>query len=108
MAENRRTDTIGRAGEHYVAAELNRRGAYASPFSGNVPGIDIVATDRRQERTLFIQVKTKRKGNWPLSLAHGWEIPTPNPVCLCLGTCKPGSCKDDHQHHLDAKDLGQL
>ena len=52
----RRTDNIGRAGEHYVAAELNRRGAYASPFSGNVPGIDIVATDQDRQQMAYIQV----------------------------------------------------
>ena len=55
-----RTDTIGRAGEHYVAAELNRRGAYASPFSGNVPGIDIVATDSEQNRMVYIQVRASK------------------------------------------------
>ena len=67
------TNNIGRAGEHYVAAELNRRGAYASPFSGNVPGIDIIATDDDQNRMAYIQVKTKRgRGNWHMSLNHGW------------------------------------
>ena len=66
------TDKVGRAGEHYVAAELNRRGAYASPFSGNVPGIDIVATDDDQKCTAYIQVKTKRDhGKWHMSLNHG-------------------------------------
>ncbi len=48
MANRQPSNRIGRAGEHYVAAELNRRGAYASPFSGNVPGIDIVATDAKR------------------------------------------------------------
>ena len=61
----RRTDKTGRAGEHYVAAELNRRGVYASPFSGNVPEIDIVATDDDGKRIVHVQVKTKRSpGNW--------------------------------------------
>ena len=64
----RGTDKVGRAGEHYVAAELNRRGAYASPFSGNVPGIDIVATDDDMKRMAYIQVKTKRGHS---KLAHG-------------------------------------
>lgn len=69
----RSTDRIGRAGEHYVAAELNRRGAYASPFSGNVPEIDILATDDSGERVAHIQVKTKRAGNWHMGLRHGWS-----------------------------------
>ena len=88
-----RTDTIGRAGEHYVAAELNRRGAYASPFSGNLPGIDIVATDGDQNHTAYIQVKTKRgHGNWHMSINHGWgKITYKN--CprdrSCLPACTP-------------------
>ena len=36
------TDMVAGAGEHYVAAEINWRGAYASPWSGNLPDIDIV------------------------------------------------------------------
>ena len=82
-----RTDNIGRAGEHYVAAELNRRGAYASPFSGNLPDIDIVATDDDGKRMAHIQVKTKRSpGNWHMGLQHGWASVTP------FGCRKDGSC----------------
>ena len=89
MAE-RRTDKIGRAGEHYVAAELNRRGAHASPFSGNVPEIDIVATDDDGKRIAHIQVKTKRSpGNWHMGLKHGW-------ASITLGGCpKDGSCGEE-------------
>ena len=28
---------VGRAGEYFVVAELNKRGAYAVPFAGNMP-----------------------------------------------------------------------
>ena len=89
MAE-RRTDKIGRAGEHYVAAELNRRGAHASPFSGNVPEIDIVATDDDGKRIAHIQVKTKRSpGNWHMGLKHGW-------ASITLGGCpKDSSCGEE-------------
>ena len=52
-------DMRGRAGEHFVAAELNRRGAYASPWAGNLPGIDIVAMNAEQDARAYIQVKTK-------------------------------------------------
>ena len=87
----RRTDTIGRAGEHYVAAELNRRGAYASPFSGNVPGIDIVATDADRTNVAYIQVKTKREGgNWQVGIQHGWAKITPH-GCPKTGRC-PKNC----------------
>ena len=101
----RGTDKVGRAGEHYVAAELNRRGAYASPFSGNVPSIDVVATDDAQKRTAYIQVKTKRgHGNWHMSLNHGWDeiILADCPrdgKCPCTCTPKlkePISGKPDH------------
>ena len=82
-------DKIGRAGEHYVAAELNRRGAYASPFSGNVPDIDIVAMDDGRESVAFIQVKTRARGNWQIGLKNGWAKFTPH------GCPKDGSCKED-------------
>ena len=84
------TDQVGRAGEHYVAAELNIRGAYASPFSGNVPEIDIVATDKDKERIVHIQVKTKRSpGNWHMGLRHGWAE-------ITLSGCpKNGKCGKD-------------
>ena len=109
------TDKTGRAGEHYVAAELNKRGAYASPFSGNVPGIDIVATDDGRERMAYIQVKTKRfaRQRWPLSLRHAWDIPK-DVSCLCLGTCDPARCAEasvkvsPHPHHPDATSLYTL
>ena len=58
----RATNYIGRAGEHYVAAELNRLEVYATPFSGNLPGIDVLATSTDGEHTALIQVKTKRPG----------------------------------------------
>src|SRR5262249_51384848 len=59
---------VARAGEHFVAAELHRRGAYAVPFAGNMPEIDILASDVNQVRTVAIQVKTKRVGAWQTSL----------------------------------------
>ena len=67
----RSNDTTGRAGEHYVAAELSRRGAYASPFSGNVPGIDVIATDRNRERNsseLMRSEKLAASDQWVESL----------------------------------------
>ena len=117
MANRRPTDRIGRAGEHYVAAELNRRGAYASPFSGNVPGIDIVATDAERKHMAYIQVKTKRElgKNWQLGngLAQGWKVPV-GASCVSLGGCKEApECmerKPQHKHaegfpHADAVDV---
>ena len=64
MASGSKVQQTGRTGEYYVAAELNRRSAYAVTFAGNMPKIDILASDEEQKRTLMIQVKTRRKGTW--------------------------------------------
>jgi hypothetical protein len=55
---------VARAGEHFVAAELHRRGAYAVTFAGNMPEIDILASDVDQTRTVAIQVKARQSGTW--------------------------------------------
>ncbi len=62
---------VARAGEHLVAAELHRRGAYAVTFAGNMPRIDILASNVDQTRTVMIQVKTKRTGSWQTSTRAG-------------------------------------
>ncbi len=41
------TGQVGPAGEHYVAAEIHRRGGYAVTFSGNMKGIDLAGKRRR-------------------------------------------------------------
>ncbi len=100
MAES--TAGIGRAGEHYVAAELNRRGALAAPFSGNVQGIDIVATDEGRDHVAYIQVKTKREGgNWQVGLKHGWAKITPK------GCRKRGKCRSDCTPLLEEEIAGK-
>ena len=58
----------GVAGEYFVAAELSRRGFIASITMRNSPGIDILATDKRAERTVTIQCKTSR------SSTKGWIL----------------------------------
>jgi Holliday junction resolvase-like predicted endonuclease len=65
------TQQVARAGEHLVAAELHRRGAYAVTFAGNMPRIDILASNAGQTRTVMIQVKTKRSGTWQASTRAG-------------------------------------
>ncbi|MCS7068696.1 MAG: hypothetical protein RMK51_00065 [Meiothermus sp.] len=63
MAANSRGTSkqqVGRAGEYFVVAELNKRGAFAVSFAGNMPKIDIIACDSDESRTVYIQVKTKR------------------------------------------------
>jgi hypothetical protein len=62
---------VSRAGEHFVAAELHRRGSYAVTFAGNMPRIDILATNTEQTRTAAIQVKTMSAGSWQTSITRG-------------------------------------
>jgi hypothetical protein len=62
---------VGQAGEHFVAGELHRRGAYAVTFSGNMPNIDILASDVDRSRTVSIQVKTKTTGTWHTTITRG-------------------------------------
>jgi len=61
-----KSDQVGRAGEYLVAAEVLRRGGYAVTFSGNMPFIDVLASDQDHARRAVIQVKTKgiRSGTW--------------------------------------------
>ena len=58
MATGAGMQQTGQAGEHYVAAELCRRGAYAVTFIGNIPNFDIIASSREQTKAVQIQVKT--------------------------------------------------
>jgi len=63
---------VGRAGELFVAAEVNRRGGYAATFSGNMPGIDIFASDASQNHRITVQVKAKGPNSrtWQTSTRH--------------------------------------
>src|SRR3990172_3560739 len=75
-----RNQQTARAGEYFVAAELNKRGAYAVTFAGNMPKIDLLACNQSQSRNVHIQVKTKRGGrSWHSSILDGRRIkPSPN------------------------------
>lgn len=55
---------VGAAGQFFVAAEFNRRGAHTAIFLGNMPKIDLVATNAEQTRVVSVQVKTRRSGTW--------------------------------------------
>lgn len=86
-----RTQQIGRAGEYFVVAELNKRGAFAVPFAGNMPKIDVIACNSDQVRTVYIQVKTKRGGKtWHSSIVGS----------------KPMSPKDDESNFWVFVDVG--
>lgn len=62
------THQVAQAGQHFVAAELHRRGAHAVTFAGNMPRIDVLATNIEQTRTVGIQVKTKTARDWQTTL----------------------------------------
>jgi hypothetical protein len=64
---------VARAGELFVAAEIHRRGGYAVTFAGNMPGIDMAASDLGNTRRISIQVKTKgpNSAGWQTSTKHG-------------------------------------
>jgi hypothetical protein len=49
MATGAGMQQTGQAGEHYIVAELCRRGAYAVTFSGNIPNFDIIASTRSSD-----------------------------------------------------------
>jgi len=61
---------VGYAGENFVAAEIHRRGGYAVTFSGNMKGIDLLASDVTHNRKIDIQVKTKTGGAWQTTTNH--------------------------------------
>jgi hypothetical protein len=88
-----RNQQVGRAGEYFVVAELNKRGAFAVPFAGNMPSIDIIACNSDESCTVYIQVKTKRGGkNWHSSI---------------IGS-KPASPQPDETNFWVFVDLGNL
>lgn len=68
----------GQIGEYLVCAELGRRGLIATPFSGNVPTFDVLATDALC-RTVPLQVKTSQSDTWP-SDARLWMNLELNPA----------------------------
>jgi hypothetical protein len=55
---------VARGGEHLVAAEIHLRGGYAAMFTGNMPEVDLIASDRARTRTVQLQVKTRTSGSW--------------------------------------------
>lgn len=71
------TQQVGSAGEHFVAAEIHRRGGYAVTFSGNMHDIDLLASDAGHDRVISIQVKTKTAGAWQTSTKRGKERRAP-------------------------------
>jgi hypothetical protein len=70
MATGLSNKLAGQIGEFLACAELGKRGVVATPFAGNVPEFDLVATGP-DLKTIPIQVKTTRSDTWP-SAASLW------------------------------------
>lgn len=67
MASGLSNKLVGQTGEFLVCAELGRRGFIATPFSGNVPGYDVVVLNPKM-RAVPLQVKTSNGGDFPFDL----------------------------------------
>lgn len=44
---------VGRAGKYFVVAELNKRGAFAVSFAGNMPKIGLIACNSDESHTVL-------------------------------------------------------
>lgn len=58
MLKSSKNKLTGQIGEHLVSAMLGTKGYYATPFSGNVPGFDLIATNSETLESIPVQVKT--------------------------------------------------
>ena len=58
-ADNGSRIQTGIAGEHFVAAELSRRGWVATLTAKNTPGVDALATRLEGDTFARVQVKTR-------------------------------------------------
>jgi hypothetical protein len=107
MATGRATKLTGAVGEFLVSAELCRRGLVATPFSGNVPHYDIIASDAKGGH-LAVQVKTINKVNWQFDVTKfievtmdgdrqvlGGPVAEPYPNLLCVFVALGNSNKPD-------------
>ena len=73
MTTGQERQLTGAVGEFRVAAELCRRGLLATPFSGNVPHYDIVASGQRGGH-VAIQVKAINGGSWQFDVRRFMQI----------------------------------
>ena len=73
MATGRSTKLTGAVGEFLVAAELCRRNLIATPFSGNVPHYDIIASGQFGGHVV-IQVKAINVETWQFDVGKFVEV----------------------------------
>jgi hypothetical protein len=73
MKTKRSNQLVRQIGEHLVVSKLGRLGIFATPFAGNVPDFDILASDL-SGHSLPVQVKTIRRGSWQFDAKNFLEI----------------------------------
>jgi hypothetical protein len=74
MATGPATNLTGAVGEFLVAAELCRRGLLATPFAGNVPHYDIIASTR-SGRHVPVQVKAiNGSTSWQFNISQFVDV----------------------------------
>jgi hypothetical protein len=107
MATGRTNQLTGAVGEFLVAAELCRRGLLATPFAGNVPHYDIIASGQSGGH-LAVQVKAINGFNWQFDIRKfadvrlssdgkqqvGGRHPEPYPDLMCVLVVLAGTGKD--------------
>ncbi len=73
MATGRSTQLTRQIGEHFVASELGRKDIIATPFAGNVPHFDLLASTQ-DGRAFPVQVKAINGPSWQFNAASFLEI----------------------------------
>jgi hypothetical protein len=113
-----KTQLTRQIGEHLVVAKLGRLGIIATPFAGNVPEYDIMASDL-SGHSLPIQVKAINGPSWQFKATSFLDIEfkgkkqvvrgkikllNPNLICVFVYLKKEGN---DDYYILKLKDLQQ-
>jgi hypothetical protein len=79
MATGRTTHLTGAIGEFLVAAELCRLKLLATPFAGNVPHYDIIASGQSGGH-LAVQVKATNTSTWQFDISKFAEVQLPDGI----------------------------
>ncbi|MDD3443644.1 hypothetical protein PTW32_00760 [Dechloromonas agitata] len=64
MASQAEKYSVGMAGEHFVVAELLRRGVSASVTMGNAKRADVIAVNTDSTKVVIIEVKSSKNKEW--------------------------------------------
>ena len=84
MATGRSIQLTRQIGEHLVASELGRREIIATPFAGNVPHFDLLASTQNG-RAFPVQVKAINGASWQFNAAAFLKIKIEDDFQTVLG-----------------------